>query len=56
MLAGWVWRDDRLDPALCERIAQARCIMGAIGEQPAGQAQARQEFSGAGEIVTSCRA
>jgi len=51
MLASWVWRDDRLDPAFCEPIAQARGIIGAIGEEPAGQANCCQELSGAGEIV-----
>ena len=51
MLAGWVWRDDRLDPVLCEPIAQALCIVGAISEQSARQADGRQEFPGTGEVV-----
>jgi len=51
MLASWVWRDDRHNPAFCEPIAQARCIVGAIGEEPPGQANCRQELSGTGKIV-----
>ena len=51
MLAGWIWRDDRLDPAFCEPIAQAACIVSSIGQQSAGQAGRSQEFAGAGEIM-----
>jgi hypothetical protein len=32
MFASWVWRDDRLDVAFSEPIAQACCIVSAIGE------------------------
>jgi len=51
MLARWVWRNDGFNPAFFEPIAQARCIIGAVGEQSAGQPNCRQEFSSAGEIV-----
>jgi hypothetical protein len=36
---------------LCEPIAQALCIVGAISEQSARQADGRQEFPGTGEVV-----
>jgi len=51
MLAGRIWRDDGLDPAFCEPIAQAACIISAIGEQSAGQAGRGQEFAGTNEIM-----
>ena len=51
MLAGRIWRNDRLDPAFCEPIAQAACIISAIGQQSAGQADRGQELAGTGEIV-----
>jgi len=51
MLAGRVWRNDRFDAAFCQPIAQALCIVGAIGQQSAGQADRRQEFAGGGEIM-----
>ena len=52
MLAGWIWRDHRLDAALCEPIAQASCIVSSVGQQSARQAGCSQELSGAGEIVS----
>ena len=51
MLAGRIWRDDGLDPALCEPIAQAACIISAISQQSAGQAGCGQELAGTGEIM-----
>jgi hypothetical protein len=52
MLTGWIWRDHRLDATLCKPIAQASCVVSAVGQQPAGQAGRGQELSGAGEIVS----
>lgn len=52
MLARWIWRDHRLDAALCEPIAQACCIVSSVGQQLARQAGCSQELSGAGQIVS----
>jgi len=52
MLARWIWRDHRLDAALCEPISQACCIVSSVGQQSARQAGRSQELSGAGQIVS----
>ena len=36
MLAGWIWRDDRLDLSLCEFLAQAVGVVGPVGENTLG--------------------
>src|SRR5581483_9546534 len=46
MLAGRIWRDDGFDAAFCQPIAQAPCVISAISQQAAGQADCRQEFIG----------
>ena len=53
MLAGRVWRDDSFDR---EPVAQASCVVGAIGQQATRQPGGGQEFLGASEIVavTGC--
>ena len=51
MLAGWVWRDDGLDAAFCQPIAQAGRVVGSIGEQPAGRRTVAKRSRAAGEVV-----
>jgi len=51
MLAGRIWRDDSFDAAFCEPIAQAACVISAISQQAAGQADCRQEFIGNSQIM-----
>jgi len=51
MLAGGIWRDDSLDAAFCQPIAKAPCVISAISQQAAGQADRRQELIGSSEIV-----
>jgi len=51
MLASRVWRDDSPDAAFCQPIAQAPCVISAVGEQSTRQADRRQEFAGSGEIM-----
>jgi len=51
MFAGRIWWDDSLDPAFCQPIAQAACVISAIGQQAAGQADRRQEFIGSSQIM-----
>lgn len=51
MLASRIWRDDSFDAAFCQPIAQAPCVVSAIGQQAAGQADRRQEFVGGSQIM-----
>jgi len=51
MLAGWVRRDDRLDPTLCQPVAQTLCVVSAISQQATRQANGGQKLLGTCEIV-----
>jgi len=55
MLAGRIWRDDSFDAAFCQPIAQASCVISAISQQAAGQADRRQEFIGHSQIMAVAR-
>jgi hypothetical protein len=43
MLAGWVWRDDGLDPPPSEHVPQTSGVISAIGEKPLGLMSHRQQ-------------
>lgn len=55
MFACRIWWDDSLNPTFGQPIAQASCIISAIGQQTAGQTDRRQEFVGSSEIMAVAR-
>src|SRR5580698_9415565 len=51
MLAGWIGRDDSLDPALGELFAQALGVIGSVGQQAARMLNHADQGSRADKIV-----
>lgn len=55
MLASWIGRDDGLDAALCQPIAQAVGVVGSIGQQPARRRNDWQQVACGRQIVANAR-
>jgi len=51
VLAGWIGRDDGLGSACGEPVAQALCVIGAVGQQLVAGAADGKECLGASEVM-----
>ena len=55
MLAGWIWRDHRLDTALGEFVAQAPGVVSSVGQQSSRRPHRVDQTARADKIVRVAR-
>lgn len=51
VLAGRIWRDDSLDPPLCEFLAQASGVVGSVGDDTLWSMPHSEQTAGSVEVV-----
>ena len=51
MLAGWVWRDDRLASSFGQPVAQLCGVIGPFGQEPFGDRDALEKHGGTDQVM-----